>query len=62
MSVAEFNFYVSADGGGKSYRALYNGGDAADAMAAWSKALTEGKEYIVLEALREVPPLPRRSP
>lgn len=30
--------------------------DVADAMAAWSRAVSDGYEYAVLEALREVSP------
>lgn len=47
-----YNYYVSADNGGKN-KPVYNGPDAADAMAAWSKAVSDGVEYVVLEALRE---------
>ena len=34
---------------------LYAGPDAADAMAAWSAAITAGAEYVTLESLRKVP-------
>lgn len=34
------------------YRTLYDGPDAADATAAWSKAIQDGAEYVVLESLR----------
>ena len=51
----KFNYYVSVDSGGRHYDAKYNGDQAADAMAAWSKAITDGAEYAVLEALRETP-------
>lgn len=30
---------------------LYDGTDAADAMAAWSKAVSEGYEYVTLESM-----------
>jgi hypothetical protein len=30
---------------------LYDGTDAADAMAAWSKAVSEGDPYVTLESL-----------
>jgi len=50
-----YNYYVAADNGDKNYRAKYNGPQVADAMAAWSKAITDGAEYVVLEALRERP-------
>jgi len=49
-----YNYYVSAsDGRDRNYAVKYNGGDAADAMAAWSKAITDGATYIVLEAIEE---------
>lgn len=47
-----YNFYVSINDDHKSVP-VYNGNDAAEAMAAWSKGVTDGHEYIVLEALRE---------
>jgi hypothetical protein len=35
------------------YVVVYDGSDAADAMAAWSKAISEGEVgYVTLEALR----------
>jgi hypothetical protein len=34
-------------------RRQYDGTDAADAMAAWSKAIQEGVDYVTLEALRD---------
>jgi hypothetical protein len=37
------------------FRTLYSGTDHADAMAAWSKAIGEGHEYVVLESLIERP-------
>lgn len=43
----KYTYYVSS---GK--RTVYSGPDAADAMAAWSKAVTDGTEYVFLEALR----------
>lgn len=33
-------------------RKVYDGPDAADAMAAWSQAITDGVEYVTLESLR----------
>lgn len=61
MSSPGYSYYVSADyrdqlenPSGKRYRVLYNGSVAADAMAAWSKAVTEGAEYVVLESLKEM--------
>jgi hypothetical protein len=38
---------------GHAYRNLYRGSVIADAMAAWSKAVSDGEEYVMLEALRE---------
>lgn len=37
------------------YRTLYDGTDLADAMAAWSKAIEDGVEYVTLESLRRKP-------
>ena len=54
--MAKYTFYVSADNGPNSRYAKYNGDQVADAMAEWSKAVSEGAEYIVIEALREVEP------
>lgn len=55
----KYSFYVSAarpdDVEGPPREAKYNGDQAADAMAAWSEAVSEGNEYAVLEALRERP-------
>jgi uncharacterized protein (DUF736 family) len=39
------------------HRLRYDGIDAADAMAAWSKAISQGIEYVTLEALRDRPSL-----
>lgn len=44
-----FNYYVAVDENYKAYR----GTDIADAMAAWSKGIEDGAEYVVIEALRE---------
>lgn len=55
MAAEQFNYYVAADNPPDKHKPLYNGADAADAMAAWSKAVTDGAEYVVLEALRERP-------
>jgi hypothetical protein len=52
-----YNYYVDRTDGSK-HTGLYNGPDAADAMAAWSRAVTAGHEYVMIEALREKPPLP----
>ncbi len=49
-----YNYYVSRDDGERNVP-VYNGNDAAEAMAAWSLAITDGVEYVVLEALREIP-------
>ena len=37
------------------HRRRYYGPDAADAMGAWSKAISQGIEYVTLEALRDRP-------
>lgn len=37
---------------GKPYEKLYDGTSIPDAMAAWSKGISDGKEYVMLEALR----------
>lgn len=47
-----FHYYVAVDDGHKNVP-VYSGYDAAEAMAAWSKGVTEGHEYIVLEAIQE---------
>lgn len=56
-----YRFYVSVDNG--KVKEIYRGDDPADAMAAWSKAVTEDGEYVVLEALKsrveDTPPLLR---
>lgn len=51
-----YHYYVDIDAtdGKHKHRVAYNGTDAADAMAAWSKAVSDGAEYAVLEALREI--------
>lgn len=47
-----YRFLVDVDGGGVTRRhQAYDGEDAADAMAAWSKAISAGVEYVTLEAL-----------
>ena len=38
------------------YQVLYRGTDAADAMAAWSKAISSGIDYATLEALHDREP------
>lgn len=35
----------------KTHEVLYAGNDPADAMAAWSKAIADGVEYVTLESL-----------
>ena len=37
------------------YRNVYQGTSVPDAMAAWSKAISDGAEYVMLEALRKDP-------
>jgi hypothetical protein len=46
-----YHYLVDADAGNRGR--LYDGTDAADAMAAWSKAISDGAEYVTLEALRD---------
>jgi len=48
-----YNYYVDISDGPGNHLRGYNGTDAAEAMAAWSKAITDCNEYVVLEALRE---------
>lgn len=55
MSTATYHFLVDASAGNRGR--LYDGTDAADAMAAWSKAISRGVEYVTIEALRDTPPL-----
>ena len=43
---------VTAPDGSKHYY-LYRGGDIADAMAAYSKAIADGAEYVTLESMLE---------
>jgi hypothetical protein len=43
--------YQVIEQGTNIYRTHYEGTDAADAMAAWSKCISEGAEYVTLEAL-----------
>lgn len=50
----DYSYYVSAHASGV-LTTLYNGKDAADAMAAWSEAITAGVEYVFLEALKDIP-------
>jgi hypothetical protein len=52
-----FHFVVETDDTRLSMRHCrrYDGTDAADAMAAWSKAISQGIEYVTLEALRDRP-------
>lgn len=47
-----YNHEVIEQGTG-IYRVLYSGTDHADALAAWSKAIEDGVEYVVLESLRD---------
>ena len=48
-----YRYLVDADAGNAGR--LYDGTDAADAMAAWSKAISRGVGYVTLEALRDRP-------
>lgn len=50
-----FNYYVDVSDGTAPSRHVtaYRGNDAAEAMAAWSKGISDGHEYVTLEALRE---------
>ena len=48
-----YHYLVDANAGNRGR--LYDGTDAADAMAAWSKAISRGVEYVTLEALRDRP-------
>ena len=47
-----YRYLVEVRRSGDVTRRLYDGTDAADAMAAWSTAITDGGEYVTLEALR----------
>ena len=51
---ATYHFRVESDGS-HGLKTRYDGTDAADAMAAWSKAISQGTEYVILEALRDRP-------
>lgn len=51
--VPPYRHMVDVQGDGSKYRKLYDGTDAADAMAAWSAAIQAGEEYVTLESLRE---------
>jgi hypothetical protein len=52
MSAPEYRHLVEVDGGPpKSRGRLYDGPDAADAMAVWSKAIADGALYVTLESL-----------
>ena len=60
MAVPEYQYEVSVDHlgdvtSGEPPRARMTFEDAADAMAAWSKGITDGAEYVVIEALRAEP-------
>ena len=50
MSAAGYNYLVDSSAGNRGR--LYDGPDVADAMAAFSKAISDGVEYVTLEALR----------
>ncbi len=52
--MTKYHITVDADyGPDGEYRKLYDGTDIPDAMAAWSKAVSEGVEYVMLEALAD---------
>jgi hypothetical protein len=57
--VSKYHHMVMVDGGGPEGKRgviyLYRGDNAADAMAAWSQAITDGREYVTLESLKETP-------
>lgn len=60
MTAPEYWYEVSVDHlgdaeSGEPPRARMACTDAAEAMAAWSKGITDGAEYIVIEALRREP-------
>jgi hypothetical protein len=46
-----YNYYVSVANDAKARDTKYNGDQVADAMAAWSQAISDGAEYAVIEAL-----------
>jgi hypothetical protein len=52
MAAPEYWHLVEAEGtSGVRRGRLYEGTDAADAMAAWSKAVSEDDPYVTLESL-----------
>lgn len=51
MDGPEFRYLVETSGLGQHER-LYDGTDVADAMAAFSRAISDGVEYVALEGLR----------
>lgn len=59
--MSAYRHLVEVDGTGVSHHRMYDGGDAADAMAAWSTAITDGAEYVTLESIRRPGP-PTQSP
>jgi hypothetical protein len=48
--MSRYRHLVEIDGASRLNH-LYDGPDAADAMAAWSKAISEGIPYVTLESL-----------
>lgn len=46
---------VDAEEGESRFARLYQGTDHADAMAAWSKGIQDGNDYVVLESLKDRP-------
>ena len=47
----EYHYFVESSD--DTYIQHYIGVDVADAMAAFSKAISDGREYVMIEALRE---------
>ena len=53
MTASVHHHRVEAEGTSGVHRGvLYDGPDAAEAMAAWSKAVGEGDPYVTLESMR----------
>lgn len=50
-----FHYYVDVSDGSAPSKHVkaYDGNDAAEAMAAWSRGISDGHEYVTLEALRD---------
>ena len=59
MTTLVYQHRVEAEGTSGVHRTvLYDGPDIALAIAAWSKAVSEGDMYVVLESLIAADPLP----